>query len=301
MGPLPPPRTQVTAALVATGALLVGAYVVLEPFLVPIAWAAILAYVTWPIYRRVRHAVGGRNAWAAFFMTWLVILAVAVPTVLLSLALADDVGAVFRLVRSLADHPPDLPAWVADLPVVGSIVSGWHAAIRANPGTLQRLLIERVAWWSQAAVSLAGDVGRNLARLGLTLLTIFFLYCHGETLLSQIHRVLARFAGEQVRHRLVVVGATVRGVCYGVLLTAVVQGVLAGLGFWVVGIRASVLLGTLTALLALLPFGPPIVWLPAGLWLLATDSLWRGLGLLIWGTLAVSGIDNVLRPYFIGG
>ena len=60
MGPLPPPRTQVTAALVATGALLVGAYVVLEPFLVPIAWAAILAYVTWPIYRRVRHAVGGR-------------------------------------------------------------------------------------------------------------------------------------------------------------------------------------------------------------------------------------------------
>ena len=110
MGPLPPPRTQVTAALVATGALLVGAYVILEPFLVPIAWAAILAYVTWPIYRRVRHAVGGRNAWAAFFMTWLVILAVAVPTVLLSLALADDVGAVFRLVRSWADHPPDLPA-----------------------------------------------------------------------------------------------------------------------------------------------------------------------------------------------
>lgn len=296
-----PSRLQMAAAVLAAALLVVGAYVVLRPFLVPIAWAAILAYATWPLYQRVLKRVGGRELWAALAMTLLVILAIALPVALLSVVLADDVATVFRIVRAWADQPPDLPAWVGELPLVGPTVVGWHAALRANPGTIQRLLVERAAWWSQAVLAAAGDVGRNLANFGLTLLTVFFLYRHGETVLSQTHRVLERLAGEQVRHRLGLVGTTVRAVCYGMLLTAAAQGVLAGLGFWVVGIRASALLGVLTALLALLPFGPPLVWLPAGLWLLATESIWKGGALLLWGTFAVSGIDNILRPYFIGG
>jgi len=301
MGAPEPSRLQLALAIVAAALLVVGAYLVLQPFFVSITWAAVLAYATWPMYRRVLKAVGGRDLWAALAMTLLVILAVALPVTLLSVALADDVAGVFRLIRTWAVEPPGLPAWVADLPVVGPTLVGWHAAIRANPGTIQRLLVERAAWWSQAVWVAAGDVGRNLARLGLTLLTIFFLYRHGEVVLTQTHRVLGRLAGEHVQRRIGVVGATVRGVCYGVLLTAAAQGILAGLGFWVVGIRASVLLGVLTALLALVPFGPPLVWLPAALWLLATESLWKGIALLFWGALAVSGIDNVLRPYFIGG
>lgn len=294
-------RLQTGAALAGAGLVLLGAYVVLAPFFVPIAWAAILAYATWPVYRRVRTATGGRDLWAALIMTLLVVLAVAVPVSVLSVALADDVVGVYRVLRTWAVAPPDLPPWVTDLPVIGPAVVGWHAAIRANPDTIQRLVVERAAWWSQVALSAAGDIGRNLARLALTLLTLFFLYRHGEVVLGQTHRVIERLAGAEVRRRLGIVGATVRAVCYGVLLTAAAQGLLAGLGFWVLGIRAPVLLGALTALLALVPFGPPLVWLPAGLWLLATESIWKGLALILWGAVAVSGIDNVLRPVFIGG
>lgn len=296
-----PSRLQLAAATGATGLLLVGAYVVLAPFFAPIAWAAILAFATWPAYRRLRRGIGGRDLWAALAMLLLVVLAVAVPLTLLSVALADDVASVYHVIRVWAVEPPDLPAWAADLPLIGSTVVGWHAAIRTNPGALQRLIVERAAWWSQVALGMAGDIGRNLARLGLTLLTLFFLYRHGEVVLAQTDRVIERLAGEAVRRRLAIVGATVRAVCYGVLLTAVAQGILAGLGFWVLDVRAPVLLGALTALLALVPFGPPLVWLPAGLWLLATESVWRGFALLLWGAVAVSGIDNVLRPYFIGG
>lgn len=295
------PRLQVVVALGATAFLVAGAYVVLEPFLVPIAWAAILAYATWPLYWRVLAAVGGRDLWAALVMTLLVILAVALPVTLVSVTLADDVGVLFRTLRAWGEDPPPLPAWAADLPVVGPSLVGWHAALRANPGALQRVLVQRAPQWSQALLAAAGGVGQNLAKFGLTLLTIFFLYRHGEELLSQTDRVLDRLGGEPVRRRLAVVGVTVRAVCYGVLLTALVQGFLAGLGFWAAGVHGAVLLGVLTALVALIPFGPPLVWLPVALWVLATDAVWKGVVLLLWGGIIVSGSDNVLRPYFIGG
>lgn len=294
-------RLQWFVGLGTGGLVLVGVYVVLAPFLVPIAWAAILAYATWPHYRWMRRLLGDRDAGAALVMTLLIVLAVVLPVGLLSLSLADEVAQVFRTLRAWATEPPDLPPAVAELPVVGRWLAGWHASIRTNPGTLRDLLADHAPRWGQVVLSAAGDVGRNLGRLGLTLLTVFFLYRHGEAVIGQTTRVLNRLAGPRVERLLEIVGATVRATCYGVLLTAVAQGVLAGLGFWAAGIPASVLLGALTAGLALLPFGPPLIWVPAGVWVLATSSIWKGVALLLWGALAVSGVDNVIRPYFIGG
>jgi predicted PurR-regulated permease PerM len=299
MASVPSPGARRAVALAAAALLLAGAYLVLAPFLGAIAWAAILVYVTWPVHRRVRRAVGERLA--AAVTTALVILAVAVPLTLLSLALVDDVAAALRWLRAALSEPPALPGWVADLPVVGGWLAGWHATLRANPGALERLLLARAAGWSQALLEAAGDAGRNAGRLVLALLTAYAFFRHGETLVADLRRALERFTGAGAGPRLELVGATVRGVCYGVVLTALAQGVLATLGFWATGVRAPVLLGVLTALLAFVPFGPPLVWAPAGLWLLTQGAVVRGVALLAWGAVAVSGVDNVLRPYFIGG
>ena len=144
-------------------------------------------------------------------------------------------------------------------------------------------------------------MGLNLVKIALTLLTVAFLYFHGETLNDQTRTVVHRLAGGRVASLIQIAGDTIRAVWYGMLLTATAQGILAGLGFWAVGLAAPVLLGAATAFLALLPFGPPLLWIPAGLWLLIQGTLWKGVALLTWGALAVSGIDNVLRPLFIGG
>lgn len=294
---------QVRAAIVAGGitGLLLGAFLVLQPFLVPLAWAAILAYTTWPIYLRLRAWLWGNQAGAALLMTALLILAVAGPVILLSVALAEEAAGVFRAMKGWAAQPPELPGWLRDLPWIGERFAAWRAELLADPRLWQGWLTQNAAWLTDRVLGLVGDVGRNLVKIGLALLSVAFLYFHWETLTLQTRTVVQRLAGPRVVSLMHMAGKTVRAVWYGILLTAAAQGILAGLGFWAAGLPAPVLLGAATGFLALIPFGPPLLWIPAGLWLLIQGPLWKGVALLLWGALAISGIDNVLRPLFIGG
>ena len=96
-------------------------------------------------------------------------------------------------------------------------------------------------------------------------------------------------------------GGTVQAVVHGVLVTAVVQGCLAGLAFWALGAGRAALLGSLTALLAPTPVGPPLVWVPVAIWLFATGPTWKAVALAVWSLVVFGTVDNVLRPYLIGG
>jgi predicted PurR-regulated permease PerM len=95
------------------------------------------------------------------------------------------------------------------------------------------------------------------------------------------------------------VGTTTQAVVYALVLGAIAQGVVAGVGYWLFGVEAPVLLGAVTALIALVPFGAPIVWGSLSVWLLLTGNIWSGVGLLAWGVLLVSWMDNIVRPLVI--
>jgi predicted PurR-regulated permease PerM len=110
---------------------------------------------------------------------------------------------------------------------------------------------------------------------------------------------LRRFLGRRVDGYIVAIGNTTTAVLYGLVLTALAQGILAGLGYWFAGVRAPVLFGAFTALIALMPFGTPFVWGSLGAWLLFTGHTLEGIGLLLWGTLVVSSVDNLIRPLVI--
>jgi predicted PurR-regulated permease PerM len=127
------------------------------------------------------------------------------------------------------------------------------------------------------------------------------LYRDGEGLLVQTRLVLRRFLGRRGNAYLTAMAETSQAVLYGLILTALAQGIVAGIGYWIAGVPGSAMYGALTAIFALVPFGPPIIWVPISLWLLWNGHVFAGIGLFIWGVVAISWIDNLVRPLVISG
>ncbi|MDX1605818.1 MAG: AI-2E family transporter [Candidatus Competibacterales bacterium] len=283
------------------GALLAGllilAYQVLQPFLIPVIWALILAYVTWPAYRQLLRWLPNLAAPA---MTLALGLLFALPLIWLIGLLQRELPAAHEyLSELLAQGSAALPPGIAGLPWLGPELTGLLDRLAEESQSLNQHLAEWVQPWIGQIVAVLGNVGRNLFKFGFALITVFFIYRHGEVLVSQSRRVLERFIGERARPYLSAVASTTRAVVYGLVLTALAQGLLAGLGYWAAGVRAPVLLGAVTAIVALVPFGPPLVWVPLGIGLLLEERWLAGLGLLAWGALVVSWVDNLIRPMVI--
>ena len=142
-------------------------------------------------------------------------------------------------------------------------------------------------------------VGQGMAQVILSAFLAFFLLRDASVLSQRLKIGVERLAGERGKHLLQVAGDTVKGVVYGILGTALTQAIVAGLGFWIAGVPGVILLGVLTFFSAVIPFGPPIVWVPATLWLFAQGRPGWGIFMLIWGVFGISGVDNVVRPLII--
>lgn len=282
------------------GGLLVLAYAVLQLFLVPVAWAAIMAYTTWPLHLRLRRALGGRATLSAVLMALLLTATFMLPLLWLMVMLRTEAVAAYGAVAAyFAQGPRPLPGFVAAIPWVGDWLQQWLDQLALDPTALRQQVGTWVEQRTGELLELLGGVGRNAAKLGFALLTVLFLYRDGETLLAQLRQVMQRFVGARFEPYVDAVGATTKAVVYGLVLTALAQGALAGLGYWAAGVNAPVLLAMLTALVALIPFGTPFVWGTIGLWLLLNGQTGPGLGLLLWGILVVSWVDNLIRPMVI--
>ena len=273
---------------------------VLAPFVVSMLWAGILAFASWPLYARLLRGLGGRAWPAALCMTLFMSAIVVLPTLWLMLLLRADFGQLAdHLAAELAAGRLRPPAFVADLPVVGQDIADWLNAVLAEPARLKTELKALFGRLDTEALGVLGGVGRNLAKLVFALLTLFFVYLGGQSLAGQVRTLLSGLMGARADGYIEAVASTTRAVVYGIVVTALVQGAVAGLGYWVAGLPAPVTLTAVTVLLALIPFGTPLVWGTAALWLLFTGQTTAGVGLLLWGTLAVSWMDNIVRPMFL--
>jgi predicted PurR-regulated permease PerM len=186
-----------------------------------------------------------------------------------------------------------------DIPWLGERLQQIIDQIAGDPTVLRTEVLRLAQNWFGEVANLVGGVGRNAAKMGLAVLTVLFVYRDGDALLAQVRRVMQRFVGARAHGYLDAIGATTKAVLYGLVLTALAQGTLAGLGYWAAGLDAPVLLGAFTALIALIPFGTPFVWGSLGVWLLFTGHTIEGIGLLLWGALVVSWVDNLIRPLVI--
>ena len=282
------------------GGLLLLVYAVMRPFLAPIAWALILAYVTWPLVVRTRQMFGGRNTLAALVMTILLSAAFVLPFLWVALMLRSELASFYTTAASvLARGEFSLPDFVADIPLLGAWLQQLLDELARDPAAIRG----QIAGWVEAraaeSLNIVGVLGRNAAKLGFALITVFFLYRDGERVLAQAQLVLHRFLGARVDPYLAAVGSMTTAVVWGLLLTAIAQGIVAGLGYWWFGLGAPVLLGAVTAAIALIPFGTPFVWGAIGAWLIVEGDMFNGIGLLLYGTFVVSWVDNLVRPLVI--
>jgi predicted PurR-regulated permease PerM len=296
-------RRAIVAALL--GGMMVAGFVVLRPFLTAVVWAAILVYVSWPLNQRLLARVGGRRVWAALAMTLLLALLLGATLLWLVVLLQREGTVALREVVTLLRAGVELPEPIARIPWIGPWLQERLAELGSDRAAWGRQLAEWGEQWGELigaqVIHLLGDVGLNAMRFAVALLTAFFLFRDGDRLLGEARRVLHGLLGERVEGYFEAVGNTTRAVVYGLLLAALAQGAMAGLGYWVAGVAAPVFWGVTTALVALIPFGAPLIWGSIGIWMLARGETAAGMGLLLWGGLVVSWIDNLVRPLVISG
>lgn len=272
---------------------------VLQPFIVPLIWGAILAYVSWPLHQRMIKLVRGRVTLASLTTTLVVTLAIVVPLVWLILLLRVEAMGAYVHVQLFLASKPVLPAVIRDLPWIGQAMQDILSQLSADPAVIRQQLVQAMEQSSMEVTRVIGGVGRNVAKLFFAVLSMFFLLRDGPRLLREARAILEGILGPRVSDYLDAVGSTTQAVVYALILGALAQGAVAGVGYWIFGIKAPVLLGAVTVLVALVPFGAPVVWGSLSIWMLVTGHIAPGVGLLLWGLLLVSWVDNIVRPLVI--
>ncbi|MBS0562147.1 MAG: AI-2E family transporter [Proteobacteria bacterium] len=282
------------------GGIAVGCVIVLYPFASALLWAGILVFTTWPVFEWLRIRLHLRHGVAAGTMVALTAVAVVLPLAVAAPGSAGDVNHLRDMIDgALRAGLPSAPAWVYDIaligPTIGALWDHWAADVSVMVAAFQPYFGLAL----EGGVSLLLGIANGVLMFVLALFAAFFFYVYGEPIAARLSLLLHRIAGQRAERLIAMTGATVRGVVYGILGTAVVQGFLTAFGLWLSGVPRPVLLGAVAAFLAVLPVGAPLVWIPAALWLMGTGHLGWGIFLGIYGVVAVSGADSIIRPWFI--
>ena len=290
-------RRLLTAAALALLVLL--GFRVMEPFIVPLVWAGILAYVTWPGYTRALRLCRGRSVAAALLMTALVTLAVIVPLAWLAVVLRVEMVRAFHEVQGLLSGGVQLPSLLLKIPWLGDQLQDLTTRAALDPHALGGELKAITDHSFDQIALVIGGIGRNVIKLLLSVLSLFFLYRGGVRFAGQMAQALEQLLGSRAHDYLEHIGQTVKAVVYGLVLAALVQGVLVGLGYWLAGVGAPVFLAALTTVCGLIPFAAPAIWIGIVLWLFVKGSTVAGVALFIWGALVMSWTDHLVRPFLI--
>jgi predicted PurR-regulated permease PerM len=277
--------------------------VVLRPFAMPIAWAAILAFLMFPLQIRLTQRFKGRGTLAAGILVALTPIAIFTPLALLALAFIQQIGALGTALQ----HNPglfDVSHWMD--PEQHPRVAGAAAWLATNfdvqIGDVSTYLRDGVQQWASKLARSGGHVVLNAAgmvlRFFLMLFVLFFVLRDGPRAFARVSALLP-LTPEKREALFTRLGKVLRAVVYGCGLTALAQGTLVTIGFAITGLSGPIVFGVLASVLALLPFGgAALVWVPGVLYLFAAGKIGLAIFLLVWGGV-VSTADNFIRPIII--
>ncbi|MGZ8237838.1 MAG: HAD-IC family P-type ATPase [Methylobacter sp.] len=282
--------------------LLLLGFMVLREFLLTLTWALIIAYVAWPPYRYLREKLNGNPTLSAALMTAIISAVILLTVFWLVAMLQEELTVAYQALRhGMGQGDYRLPDFISHIPWLGDTAQKWLERLTDDQSAVMAQFAGWAQQWSGQFAKFLGGIGGYIMKLGVILVTVFFCFRDGDEAVKQLRQGLVRFLGKYQNVYLQAAGNTTRAVVYGLVLAALGQGLLAGLGYFVAGVKAPVLFGAVTALLAMVPMGATLVWLPLSIMLMVTEQQWQGLGLLLWGFLVVSTVDNVIRPLVISG
>lgn len=295
-----PELGRVTLAVLFIGGLIVGSVWILRPFLASFIWAVMIVVATWPVLRRVEAVFGGRRGPAVIVMTLGLLAILIVPLALALGTILDYAGDIAGLLAKLPElRLPAAPEWLGRLPLVGEraakawneVASGGMADLVAHAQPYAR---DVTTWLARKA----GSFAFLLLQFLLIVILCAVLYLGGEAWGSWVRKFGVRLADEQGGRLVVLAGQAIRGVALGVVITALAQSILGGVGLAIVGVPFAAALTAIMFALCIAQLGPILVLLPATAW--AYYNLGGGWGtfLLVW-SIVVGAMDNVLRPILI--
>jgi len=290
-----------------TAALLAGAlFVIVRPFLEAILWSMLLAFLLSPAQRAVTGLLGGRAPLAAILLTVLTAVVLIAPGPLLAVAFARQARELFARGQKLVAESGIAGAGdLLEIPLVSRVIRWVETMAPVSADQIHDWLASGAQALLQGLVAVSGAfvVGalNALVGLGITLFLLFFFLRDGDRMVATAVGLIP-MAVERRSHLVDHIAAVIRAVVFGSLLTALVQGLLVGVGFAVVGLPSPVVFGAVAAVAALIPLiGTALVWVPAAGVLFLQGRWIAGLLLLGWSVAVVSSADNVVRPLFISG
>jgi predicted PurR-regulated permease PerM len=307
-----PPRSagllgnwRVTLPLIfCMGLILLLAFLVFRHFLLTFTVALSLALLLGPAHRRLTVRLGGRRGLSAALLVIVSLVAVLLPLMTYSALLIQQAVDVVEWLKprlapaevekawsiTLPRKYPVLMAWVRQLTGGGTGMASISAAMgRIGSGANHVVQV--------AVTGLAGAV----IDVSLLVLMLFFLLRDGDDLRESVRGISPFTRGQEVElteH----LTRTVRGVLMSMVVVPMCQGLVALPAFWAFGVPKPHLWSVMVVFAALIPIlGSPLAWVPAGLYVLLSGSTGKGIGLLIYGAVVISGIDNIIKPMILKG
>lgn len=279
--------------------MIIASFLVMQPFILSLSWAAMVVIATWPLLIKLQKLLWGIRLLAVIAMMMLLILLFILPISLMIASLIDNKGLVIAWASTLSKlHIPEF-VWLQSFPMCGDkIYNGYHALINANGTTL---LAKIKPYFGQTAtwiVAQAAHIGRLLLDCTLMLLFSAILYARGERVALAIHHFAVRLGAQRGAASVLLGGQAIRAVALGVVVTALAQSVLGGIGLALSGIPAAPWLTVLIFVCCVAQLGPLLVLVPAVILLYSGgDTTWAAM-LILW-TCIVTMLDSVLRPILI--
>ncbi len=280
--------------------LLIASLWILAPFIAAIVWATTIVIATWPILLALQKRLGGKRSLATAVMTLALLGIVFVPFLAAIGALlgsANELMEKAKTIQTMEVPPP--PDWVGRIPLVGTkATAAWQGfageGVKEFAAAFTPYGKQILKWF----VTSAGGIGAALAQFLLTVVVAAVLYSNGEEAADRVRRFGRKLAGERGEGAVRLAGQAIRGVALGVVVTAVGQAVVGGLGLAIAGIPFAGVLTAAMFILCIAQIGPILVLAPAVIWLYSTGRPGFGTFLLVW-TLIVGTLDNVVRPILI--